>query len=43
LVELSGQIVAALALFASLSLVLQLGPWRHALPGSSNDPSLPAR
>jgi hypothetical protein len=38
--ELSRYIVAPLALCASPSLVLQLGPWRHALLGNSDDPSL---
>jgi hypothetical protein len=37
-----GYLVCALTLFASLSMILQIGAWRTALLGASDKPSLPA-
>ena len=37
-----GYMASALVLFAALSLLLRVGPWRSALLGSADNPSLPA-
>jgi hypothetical protein len=37
-----GYVLSALALFAALSILLQAGPWRSALLGPADQPSLPA-
>jgi hypothetical protein len=37
-----GYMLSALAVFAALSLLLRIGPWRTALLGSADNPSLPA-
>jgi hypothetical protein len=37
-----GYMFSALAVFAALSLLLRIGPWRTALLGSADNPSLPA-
>ena len=38
----TGYMLSALAVFVALSLLLRVGPWRTALLGSSDNPSLPA-
>jgi hypothetical protein len=37
-----GYMLSALAVFVALSLLLRVGPWRAALLGSADNPSLPA-
>ena len=37
-----GYVLSALTLFAALSVLLQAGPWRDALLGAADHPSLPA-
>src|SRR5205814_4890449 len=37
-----GYVLSALTLFAGLSVLLQAGPWRDALLGAADHPSLPA-
>ena len=37
-----GYVLSALALFATLSILLNAGPWRKLLLGPADDPALPA-